>query len=77
MTLHKYTLAQLTIAVGNSNSLRQVLLSLNVSPYSGNYATLKKAIKHFQLNTAHFTGQAWNKGKTLKAKYSIDDYLSN
>ncbi|MCW8934979.1 MAG: HNH endonuclease [Gammaproteobacteria bacterium] len=77
MNLYKYTLQQLQLAVKNSYSLRQALLKLNVAAYGGNYTVLKKAIKFYTLDTSHFTGQAWNKGKTLGAKYSLDDYLEN
>ena len=57
--------------------MRQVLQQLSVAPYGGNYDVLRKAIKHFKLDTSHFSGQAWNKGKTLPPKRSIKDYLSN
>jgi hypothetical protein len=77
MKLRKYTIEQLTEAVKNSTSMRQVLLKLNVAPYGGNYDVLRKAIKHFKLDTPHFSGQAWNKGKTLPPKYSLEKYLSN
>lgn len=77
MKLHKYTLNQLRLAIEKSTSLRQVLLKLNVAAYGGNYTVLKKAINHFNLDTAHFIGQAWNKGKSMPAKYSINDYLEN
>ncbi|PCI08195.1 MAG: hypothetical protein COB77_02895 [Gammaproteobacteria bacterium] len=77
MRLHKYTLNQLTLAIENSTSFRQILLELNVAAYGGNYPVLKKAIEHFKLDTSHFVGQAWNKGKTMPAKYSLNDYLEN
>ncbi len=77
MNLHKYTLSALTEAIQESTSMRQVLIRLNVSPYGGNYDVLRKAIMHFELDTSHFYGQAWNKGKRLHKKYSIDDYLAN
>jgi len=77
MKLHKYALEQLTQAISDSTSLRQVLIKLDVSPYGGNYTTLKKAIKHCELNVSHFNGQAWNKGKTIAAKYTLNDYLEN
>ena len=77
MKLRKYTEKQLREAVIESSSLRQVLISLNVAAYGGNYEVLKKAITHFDLDTSHFTGQAWNKGKTLPAKTTTDQYLSN
>jgi len=77
MKLHKYTLEQLKNAVSKSISLRQVLIELNVSAYGGNYQVLKKSIDHFKLDTSHFKGQAWNKGKTLPIKYSLENYLQN
>lgn len=77
MNLHKYTLEELTHAVKNHISIRQVLLSLNVSPYGGNYITIKKAIKHFNLDTSHFLGNKQGKGKTFPFKRPIHDYLSN
>jgi hypothetical protein len=54
-----------------------VLLKLNVAPYGGNYEILKKALKYFKLDTSHFTGQAWNKGKKHPAKQPIESYLNN
>lgn len=77
MKLHKYTLDQLKSAIKLSASLRQVLIKVNVSPYGGNYVVLRKAINHFDLDVSHFTGHAWNKGKTLSPKVSIEQYLSN
>jgi len=77
MKLHKYTLEQLKAGIKKSTSIRQVLIKLNVAPYGGNYDVLRKAISHFKLDTSHFTGQAWNKGKTLSPKVSIEKYLSN
>ena len=68
MKLHKYSEKDLIEAVKNSSSMRQTLQKLNVAPYGGNYDVLRKAIQHFQLDTTHFTGQAWNKGKQLPLK---------
>ena len=77
MKLHKYSEKQLIEAVGNSTSMRQVLQKLGVAPYGGNYDVLRKAIKVYNLETSHFTGQAWNKGKSLPPKRSINKYLQN
>ena len=77
MKLHKYTLDQLKRAINEATSLRQVLLKLHVAPYGGNYEILKKAISHYKLDTSHFNGQAWNKGKKMPAKYSLTDYFEN
>ena len=77
MNLHKYSEEQLIEAVKTSTSYRQVLRKLGVAPYGGNYDVLRKAIKHFGLNTSHFSGQAWNKGKKLPPKRDINQYLNN
>ncbi len=77
MKLHKYSLSQLKEAVKKSTSMRQTLLNLGVSPYGGNYDVLRKAIDHFQLDTSHFQGQAWNKGLRLRPRADLADYLAN
>ena len=77
MKLYKYTKQQLEEAVKVSTSMRQVLQLLNVAAYGGNYDVLRKAIKHFGLNTSHFVGQAWNKGKSLPARVPTERYLCN
>lgn len=76
MKLYKYTEEELRKAVKTSLSMRQTLMKLGVAAYGGNYDVLKKAIKHFRLNTSHFTGQAWNKGKS-SPKRKTKEYLSN
>lgn len=77
MKLRKYTEGQLREAVKYSTSLAQTLSTLGVAPYGGNYHVLKRAIKHFNLNTSHFTGQLWNKGKAVGPKQPLRKYLSN
>ncbi|MDG2174918.1 MAG: hypothetical protein P8M72_02110 [Gammaproteobacteria bacterium] len=77
MKLHKYSEDQLKEAVKQSASKRQVLLKLKVSPFGGNYDVLNKAIRVFRLDTSHFSGQAWNKGKILPPKTPLKAYLDN
>jgi hypothetical protein len=76
MKLRKYTKSDLINAVAISTSMRQTLVYLDVSPYGGNYEVLRKAIKHFNLDTSHFKGQAWNKGRKLPAKKTLSEYLT-
>jgi len=57
--------------------MRQVLCKFHVAPYGGNYDVLRKAIQHFTLDTSRFTGQAWNRGKSLPARQPIERYLNN
>ena len=77
MKLLKYSLEQLQYAIKESNNYRQTLHKLNVVPAGGNYQILKKAIRHFDLDISHFTGQAWNKGKKIGPKRPIEHYLNN
>ncbi len=77
MKLRKYSAKQLGEAVKNATSMRQVLQTLSVAPYGGNYDVLRKAIRHFCLDTSHFMGQAWNKGRTIPPRQPIEKYLNN
>ena len=77
MKLYKYSEKDLREAVRNSTSMRQTLDKLCVSPFGGNYDVLRKALYHFAIDTSHFRGQAWKKGKSLPPKTSTEDYLSN
>jgi hypothetical protein len=51
--------------VKESTSVRQILLKLNLKETGGNYNSIKTWIKLLNLNTSHFTGLGWSKGKTL------------
>ncbi len=54
-------------AVKKCYSYRAVIRSLQLVPAGGNYVQVQHAIKRLGLDTSHFTGKSWNKGK----KYSI------
>lgn len=60
----KYTEEQLKNAVAKSRSISQTLQILNLKPAGGNYATIKNRIKEFNIDSSHFTGQGYLKGKT-------------
>ncbi|MCO6411188.1 MAG: HNH endonuclease [Thiogranum sp.] len=77
MRLRKYSEQQLRSAVQKSTSLRQVLGALGVAEYGGNYTVLRRAIDYFRIDVSHFTGQAWNRGKTLPQRRSTASYLTN
>jgi 5-methylcytosine-specific restriction endonuclease McrA len=64
-------------AVKESLSIREALQKLGLAPKGGNYSTFNNRVKKLNLDTSHFTGQLWNKGKTLKPKREIQDYLTN
>lgn len=77
MKLYKYTEVELKKAVSTCTSYRQVLMALGVKPAGGNYSTLRKAIKYFNLNTSHMLHQRSNKGKTFGPRQDLQVYLSN
>ncbi len=77
MKLRKYTEVQLKEAIKKSTSFAQTLSKLGVAPHGGNYLVLKRAIKHFNLDISHFTGQLWSKGKAIGPKKPLQKYLSN
>lgn len=77
MKLLKYTEQELRDAVANNTSIRQTLISLGIAGQGGNYRTIQKAIKHFNIDDSHFRGQGWSKGKTFTPKRPIESYLSN
>ena len=74
---YSYTIDEFKKAVVESTSIRQVLIKLGLEPKGGNYRVFKKFAETHQIDFSHFTGQGWNKGKTLPPKRSLDDYLSN
>ena len=77
MKLHKYSEEQLIEAIKTSSSMRKTLQKLDVAAYGGNYDVLRKAIKHFKLDTSHYTGQALNKGGKLPPRRLTEQYLKN
>lgn len=55
----------LSKAVSCSNSKRQVLKRLGLREAGGNYVFCTKYIALYELDTSHFTGRAWSKGKSV------------
>ncbi len=58
-----WTIQELTQAVALSKSNRQVLFKIGLRTAGGNYEQLNKYIRENNLDTSHFHGQAWNKGR--------------
>jgi hypothetical protein len=71
----KYTEEEFIIAVKTSISIRQVLNKLGLKEAGGNYSITKTRIKNLGLDTSHFKGQAWNKGKILGPKKPVEELL--
>jgi hypothetical protein len=51
--------------VKESKSVRQILFKLGLKEAGGNYNSIKTWITLLNLDTSHFTGMGWNKGKKL------------
>lgn len=77
MKQNKYTKEQLIEAVSNSTSIRQSLLALGLASKGGNYQIIHKAIILYDIDTTHFTGQSWAKGKILGPKRELREYINN
>ncbi len=69
---------QLIIAVSESYSIRNVIKQLGLVPAGGNYVQVKARIADLNLNTTHFSGSLWNKGKTYHTtkRQSLEDLLT-
>ena len=72
---YTYSEQELREAVKTSTSIRQVLDKLNIVPAGGNYQTTNRRIQKLDIDTTHFTGQAWNKGRVIGPKRPIEKYL--
>jgi hypothetical protein len=62
MRKRSWTKQQLSSAVKNSLSYRQVLGKLQLRQAGGNYEQLKKYVRDYGFDVSHFKGYAWNKG---------------
>ena len=72
-----YTDEDLVKAIHESHSLADTLRKLGLRPAGGNYTLLKRKIEELELDTSHFRGQGWSKGKkqTHVTRQSLDKIL--
>jgi len=74
----KYEKEKLKKIVEESLSIADVCRKLNIRPIGGNYKTIKKYIKIYEIDNSHFTGQGWNVGKRFKPfckKYTLKEIM--
>ena len=72
-----WTDEQLITAVAEGNGYRSTLTSLGLQPRGGNYAQLKKYILEYNLDTSHWNGQGWNRGRKFPTKKTfVQDKLT-
>jgi Zn finger protein HypA/HybF involved in hydrogenase expression len=75
--LRKYTEAQFKEAVRTSFSIYQTMTKLGVCAQGSAYRSFKEAVKDWKVDTTHFTGMLWSKGRALPPKRVLSEYLSN
>lgn len=68
----KYTKEVLTDAAQNSESIAGVLRYLGLKQAGGTQTHIGRKLKELNIDTSHFTGARWNKGKTF-VKYQKTD----
>lgn len=61
----RWTDEQLTSAVVEASTYAEVLRALGYEPSGGIHSYIKAHIAWLGLDTSHFVGQAWNKGRTF------------
>ena len=74
-----YTNDDLIKAVSESYSTASVLKKLGLIPAGGNHFNIERKIAQLNLDTSHFTKQAWNRGESLKEfkEYKKPKFLKN
>ncbi len=60
-----WTEEDLVKAVSLSKSIRGVLMTLKLIPAGGNYQHVGATIKKLGIDTSHFTGMGWRRGRTF------------
>lgn len=69
-----YTKQLLEPLIESSKSWAEVCRKIGIKPFTGAQTHLKKRALEFKISHSHFSGQAWNKGKTFIFK-NIKYYL--
>jgi hypothetical protein len=64
----RWTDTQLVGAVRMSTSVAGVLRSLGIIAAGGNYEVVNRHIQRLQLDTSHFTGRGWTRGKGISIR---------
>lgn len=78
MSKYKIEKNELEEIVKNVLSIAEVCRKLDIRPVGGNYKTLKKYFRLYDIDISHFTGQGWNVGKRYKnfgKTYSLEEIM--
>ena len=78
MTIHiKQTKQEFEQIINSSNSVAECLRKMGLVDAGGNYRIFHRYVEKYEIDTSHFSGMLWSKGKTIGPKRPIEDYLSN
>lgn len=72
MRKSKYTQEVLEAAVKDAETMAQVLRNLGIGVNGGNHRSILARLKQLGIDTSHFKGQGWLKGKTAKEVGSLN-----
>jgi hypothetical protein len=73
--LTRWTDDDLRTAVASSPSVAAVLRALGLVAAGGNYQHVTREIARLGLDTAHFTGQGWNRGRSPSRARPLEEVL--
>ncbi|MCA2175485.1 hypothetical protein LDL08_04735 [Nonomuraea glycinis] len=71
----KYTQEMLTEAAAGARSVADVLRYLGIRWAGGSHAHISRRLKHFNIDTSHFVGQAHGRGRRSPAVRSYQEIL--
>lgn len=76
-TYRNYTDEDIVLLAKQVKSIAGLLRALGLKPAGGNYSSMKANLQRLNIDTSHWTGQAWSKGERLKAwdQYARADKL--
>ena len=71
----KYTPELLAEAAAASHSVAGVLRHLGLPQAGGTHAHISRLLKRFEIDTSHFTGQGWLRGRSVPPKLPPEHWL--
>lgn len=73
----KYVVEDIIHAVKESTTVTEVVRKLGLSASGGNMATISRKIRKHNIDTSHFVGKSFNKGKEPCNKKPIEFFMTN
>ena len=71
----RYTEERLREAVSRSVSYTEVAKSFGIRPTGGSINNIIKRVRSFGIDTSHFPGKSWNKGRKFHPKRTWEEIL--